>query len=234
MHRTEGDTVTLRGRYGSLVKTQLELVLRNWHILEEEWTARSSALEALRLGGRRWQDVPSTVAGSAGFFEEGTVPWFGRCALDSNKQAVWGQKAWTRTPSGGSFGFLHRFVHHGHSQKWLSGGDGGATAVSLIVWIFIWQPKISVPPTLPDVWNCCLFIHYCGRVVLDYKVCPQKWKCRNVRISVIIHLLLAGLFASSSHYLCPLGLKAPECGLTKNTNIFHPYNDWIYNFLCEI
>lgn len=32
-------------------------------------------MEALRLGGGRWQDIPSTVAGSAGFVEEGMVPW---------------------------------------------------------------------------------------------------------------------------------------------------------------
>lgn len=75
------------------VRLSSEMHRRRMRILEEEWAARSSAMEALRLGGGRWPGIPSTVAGSAGFFEEGTVPWFGRCALYSNKQAVWGQKA---------------------------------------------------------------------------------------------------------------------------------------------
>lgn len=52
----------------------------------------------------------------------------------------------------------------------------------------------------------------------------QKMKVQNVMVSVIIHLLLAGLFASS-HYLCPFGIKALECGLIKNANIFYTYSE---------
>lgn len=40
-------------------------------------------------------------------------------------------------------------------------------------------------------------------------------------VSVIMHLLLAVLFALASCYLGLFCLKVLKCGLIKNTNIFH-------------
>lgn len=109
-----------------------------------------------------------------------------------------------------------RFAHHEHSQKLLA--EGGINSKFYHLNIYLIAQNIYSSHTT----RCLelLFIHYSCQVALDYKIC-QKLRCKNLMVSVIMHLLLAVLFALASHYLPLFCLKGLKWGLIKNTNIFH-------------
>lgn len=139
VHRTEGGIVTLRGRCGSLVKTQLQLVLRNWHIVEQEWTAWSLAMAASRFWGGRCRTSPALWQGACWPLRGGYSPMVCQVCAGPlinrlcGASCPLGPEPWSLQVAALDFSIdLSTMGIH------KSGLVGEHPAVSFIIWIFIW------------------------------------------------------------------------------------------------